>query len=130
MITKMMDCVMMRVLERGRLMPYSLCQYSRNVFRRGGGKPDVDRGSDTVVLHTTTCFKPPYMMYVWVDLNLNRRISIHYTTDSGFGYHKSVLCRVLTDGMILVLENGAPTSVNSYYEALLKKFIFLLRTPS
>ena len=53
-----------RVLERGILMTHFLCWDPREIFRSGGGQTDVERSSANVVIHTTTDFKTPYMMYV------------------------------------------------------------------
>ena len=70
----------------------------------GGGQPDVERISTSVVVRTTPYLKTPYMMDICVYLKLNQRISIQYAIYSGVGYHKSVLYHVSTYGMILVLE--------------------------
>ena len=56
-------------------------------------------------------------------MKLNQCVIIQYVIDSRFGSHKSVIFHVLTDGMILILENGALTAIANYYEALLTHFV-------
>ena len=72
---KISNCGMMRVLERGGLMSYFLCQDSRSIFveitGRCGGQPDLYRSYATTNIHTTTNFKTSYIIYIWVDLKLN-----------------------------------------------------------
>ena len=58
-----------------------------------------------------------------VYLKLNRCVSIQYEIDSVFCSHKSVLYCVSADGMNLVLENGAPTSVTNSYKSLLTQCV-------
>ena len=79
--------------------------------------------SATAVVHTTTNFKSPYMMYGWVELKLNQRISVPYAVDSGVNYHKLILLPFYKDDMILVLEKGTPTSIADSYESLITHFV-------
>ena len=76
----------------------------------------MDRSRATVVVRTTTNFKPPYIMGVWADLKINQRLSIQYAIDSRVGYHNLVLCCVLIDLMSLVFEKGISTSITNYQE--------------
>ena len=115
MTTKVRNHGVVMVLEIGSLIPYCLCLYSS--FLRSGGrgvdKSDVKRSSAAAVFHTVTDLKPPYMIYVWVDLKLSWIIIIQYAIYSGDVSRKSVLCRDLTDGMILVLAKGSPTFIKN-----------------
>ena len=77
----------------------------------------------TVLVHTTTNLNSPYMMYVWVDLKLNQWFSIQYAIDSWVGYRKSVLWCVLTDVIILVLENDTPTTIINSYKEIMMYFV-------
>ena len=83
----------------------------------------MGRSRATLFIHTTTNCKPPYMMGVWVYLNLNQYISIQYTIYSEVGSYKSVLCRVSTGDRRLVLEKCTPTDVTNSHEEFLTHFI-------
>ena len=58
-----------------------------------------------------------------MDLKFNLRVRIQYAIDYGVVSPKSVLCRVSTDGMRLVLEKVTPTNISNYYEALLIQIV-------
>ena len=88
---KMRNCGMTSVLDRINFTPYCLCWDSREFFRsvgRGGVQPDLYIRSAIEVVHTTTDFKPHYLMDLWLNLKLNLHLSIQYEIYSGVDYHK------------------------------------------
>ena len=63
------------------------------------------------------------MMDIWVELKLNQFSSIQYLINSGVGSYKSVLCRVLTHGMSLVIENITPNVIDNSCKSILTQFV-------
>ena len=62
-------------------------------------------------------------MDVWVDLKLNKHISIQCVINYGVISHMSVLCHVLIDSMRLVLEKGTLTAVKKPHKELMVQFV-------
>ena len=75
------------------------------------------------VIYTNQSFILDYILSVWPDINLNKRVSVQFCVESGKNAHKQYLIRVSQDGLSLVIERELTEVATSAPLALLTQFV-------